>query len=124
MVVMGCYEAFEGYPHRKDHEVGGLSCVSRQLTQEKAKNEKRGATILDMQLQAERRNLELDALHYVWCSGGCPGGVHGYTDSRPVTEKLVQEAERNTRRLREWWECHKWREAQAAKEADDGKHKD
>ena len=25
-----------------------------------------------------RRNVELDALHYVWCDGGCEGGTHRY----------------------------------------------
>jgi hypothetical protein len=50
-----------------------------------------------------KRNLQLDALHFVWCDGGCLGGVHRY-DGRPhaVTEEIVQEAERNTARLRRW----------------------
>jgi len=49
------------------------------------------------------RNLQLDALHFVWCNGGCATGVHRWTDGA-VTEELVREAERNTRRLRTWWE--------------------
>lgn len=53
-----------------------------------------------------RRNLQLDALHFVWCNGGCPTGVHRHTDA-PVTEELVAEAERNTSRLRTWWENFK-----------------
>lgn len=44
-----------------------------------------------MQIAAERRNEELKALHYVWCSGGCHGGVHFYDDKGPeeITEELV-----------------------------------
>lgn len=49
-----------------------------------------------------RKNLELDALHYVWCDGGCPGGTHRYTDDE-ITEEMVQLAERNTKRLRSWF---------------------
>lgn len=50
----------------------------------------------------QTRNQELDALHYVWCSGGCPGGIHRYAHEVPITEELVQLAEKNTRRLRRW----------------------
>ena len=52
------------------------------------------------------KNLKLDALHYVWCSGGCNGGVHRWSENT-ITEEIVLEAERNTKRLREWYECHK-----------------
>jgi len=48
-----------------------------------------------------RKNLQLSALYYVWCNGGCScmdGGFRG-----EVTEELVAEAERNTGRLRTWW---------------------
>lgn len=46
----------------------------------------------------EKRNKELDALHYVWCSGGCEGGAHRWTD-QPLTEEIVSIALRNTQRL-------------------------
>ena len=49
-----------------------------------------------------RKNLELDALHFVWCDGGCPSGVHRF-DHGELTEEIVVEAERNTKRLRAWW---------------------
>ena len=58
-----------------------------------------------------RKNRELDALHYVWCSGGCTGGVHRWGGSE-LTEDIVQEAERNTQRLRMWWSHRKTRERQ------------
>jgi hypothetical protein len=48
------------------------------------------------------KNLALDALHYVWCSGGCEGGAHRYGKMRdvPLTEELVLRAEHYVRRLR------------------------
>jgi len=55
-----------------------------------------------------RKNLELDALHMVWCDGGCPRGVHRYTDEL-VTEEIALAAERNTKRLRGWYETVRWR---------------
>jgi hypothetical protein len=65
--------------------------------------------ITELEAQAHRRNLELDAMHYVWCCGGCSTGVHRYDGRGPdaVTEDVVQEAERNTTRLRTWWEARK-----------------
>ncbi|MFA5071073.1 MAG: hypothetical protein WC511_01730 [Candidatus Pacearchaeota archaeon] len=61
------------------------------------------ATITEMQSVLERKNKELDALHFVWCSGGCKGGVHRY-HKEEVTEELVTLAEKNVRMLRLWWE--------------------
>ncbi len=56
------------------------------------------------------KNIALDALHYVWCSGGCTSGVHRYDDEK-LTEEIVQAAEHNTKRLREWFENRKFRES-------------
>ena len=56
------------------------------------------------QLGAERRNRDLDALHLVWCTGGCSGGVHRYCGSPDVvTEEVVALAERHVARLRTWF---------------------
>jgi hypothetical protein len=55
--------------------------------------------------------LELDAMHYVWCDGGCRGGTHRWSEDE-VTEDLVARAERNTKRLRRWLENQKHRKAQ------------
>lgn len=59
----------------------------------------------------EKRNLELDALHYVWCDGGCPSGTHRFDGQGPkgVTEEIVKAAERNTRRLQRWWHTREYR---------------
>lgn len=65
---------------------------------------------------AHRKNIALDALHYVWCNGGCFGGHHRFAahDARvPLTEDIVVAAERNTARLRRWFEHRKLREARA-----------
>lgn len=52
----------------------------------------------------EERNRELDALHYIWCDGGCQGGAHRYCGSPDdITEEVVAAAERNTMRLRRWF---------------------
>ena len=64
--------------------------------------------IRDMQVVAERKNRELDALHLVWCTGACPNGVHRWSDLI-VTEELVATAERNTKRLRQWYSGVKFR---------------
>ena len=53
----------------------------------------------------KHRKLALDALHYVWCSGGCDGGVHQYSDE-PLTAEIVAEAVRNTERLVQWYINH------------------
>lgn len=47
------------------------------------------------------RNLQLDALHHVWCSGGCKTGVHRYLPGR-LTEELVSQAEAEVKRMRQW----------------------
>ncbi|MAG67728.1 MAG: hypothetical protein CMK74_17995 [Pseudomonadales bacterium] len=75
---------------------------------------KRRVGVLERELASavsnnRRRNLELDALHYVWCSGGCTGGVHRFDGEGPraVTLEVVEAAERNTARLRQWYESHR-----------------
>jgi hypothetical protein len=57
----------------------------------------------NMQRSLEQKNRALDALHYVWCSGGCKTGTHRWSE-QTITEEVVKEAERNTRRLRTWWD--------------------
>jgi hypothetical protein len=52
-----------------------------------------------------KKNRELDALHYVWCDGGCPRGVHRWQDS-PITGDIVKEAEKQAKRLRSWWNSY------------------
>lgn len=49
------------------------------------------------------RNIELDALHYVWCDGGCDGGVHRFGEHPPLTAEIVAAAKRNAERLERWF---------------------
>jgi len=67
---------------------------------DKYKKLKREVTILQQALH--KKNLELDAMHYVWCDGGCDSGVHRWTEDT-VTEEIVRLAEINTIRLRRWY---------------------
>ena len=62
--------------------------------------------IRNQQENNERKNKLLDALHLVWCSGGCSGGTHRW-DNTSVTEELVALAEHNTSRLRAWFNASK-----------------
>lgn len=77
--------------------------------EEKIKTQKREIRV--MQESLERKNKELDAMHYVWCSGGCSGGVHRYDEMKNVelTEEIVKLAEANTSRLRSWLSNYKYR---------------
>lgn len=61
--------------------------------------------IRQMQLAAERRNRDLDALHLVWCDGGCETGVHRFDGGGPeaIHQEIVDAAVRNTERLKRWW---------------------
>ena len=63
------------------------------------------------------RNIELDALHYVWCDGGCKGGVHRFGEHPPLTAEIVAAAKRNTRRLESWYVDAKGHEAEPTREA-------
>ena len=48
------------------------------------------------------KNQALDALHYVWCSGGCTSGTHRFNDEK-ITEEIVSSAEYHVQRLRTWF---------------------
>lgn len=63
---------------------------------------KREITI--MQEALHNKNLELDAMHYVWCDGGCYGGIHRWSHTPgEISEELVSRAEANVKRLRTWY---------------------
>jgi len=76
------------------------------------------AQVRTMQEVLERKNKELDALHYVWCNGGCDTGVHRWTGG-PLTEEIVALAERNTARLRTWLKNNRYKAARSAVPTDD-----
>lgn len=58
-------------------------------------------------LALQEKNLALDALHFVWCDGACPSGVHRYTDET-FTEDVVLQAEYQALRLRRKWNAMRW----------------
>lgn len=80
--------------------------------------------------KGRRLEVELDALLRVWCSGSCGTGVlrwirpgqypHWRERRTEVTEEIVAFAERNTRRLRQWFENNKHRGAAPAAPRGDG----
>ena len=78
-----------------------------QLAWDKIKRQRR--EIRGMQLALERKNKELDALHFVWCSGGCRGGMHRFNDIE-LTDEIVEESIRNTNRLVTWHVNKKYRD--------------
>lgn len=65
-----------------------------------------------MQEAAEIRNRELDALHMVWCDGGCQRGVHRWADEAASPQELSALADigqRNVDRLRKKARTLEWR---------------
>lgn len=65
---------------------------------------------LTNQSQALRqRNIALDALHYVWCSGGCQTGMHRF-DGGGLTEDVLLQAESAVKRMRTWFDNKQYRE--------------
>lgn len=81
--------------------------------QERCKNQ--AGEIRVMQSALAKKNLALDAMWWVWCSGGCPKGAGRYTtatkrdDANGLTEEVVATAERNTKRLRAWFNTYNFR---------------
>ncbi|MCK9371484.1 hypothetical protein M0R04_16335 [Candidatus Dojkabacteria bacterium] len=71
----------------------------RELEQ-KIRAQKQELTRKDSVLK--ERSSALDVMYWVWCDGGCTGGVNRYDLVPPLTEEIVQTAERNTARLRRW----------------------
>lgn len=49
------------------------------------------------------RNIALDALHYVWCNGGCQTGMHRFGDG-VLTEEILLQAEVSVKRMRIWFD--------------------
>jgi hypothetical protein len=69
-----------------------------------------------MQKALHRKNIELDALHKVWCSGGCKTGTHRYSDV-PITQEIVDAAVINTERLVLWWKHKQTRDGKRPPES-------
>jgi len=50
----------------------------------------------------KQKDLQLDAMHFVWCDGACPAIVHRWTPGEP-SDDLVREAAKQLTRLCDWW---------------------
>ena len=72
---------------------------------DKYKKYKREIEIMKRSL--EEKNKALDAMYWVWCSGGCGGGVARNNHNKYPEEEIIKLAERNTARLRSWHESFK-----------------
>jgi len=67
-----------------------------QQLEKKIETQKRELATLNECLRL--KNRDLDAMHYVWCSGGCETGTHRYHKEH-LTKELVQLAKYHTNRL-------------------------
>lgn len=91
----------------KEVKAKEIRIKEKQALQKKLANQKKELAFLYDVIK--RRNLALDALNYVWCSGGCEGGWNRLGDDKELTEEIVREAEKNTKRLREYYENMKFK---------------
>jgi len=93
----------------------------KELKDLRFKNQELRKQITIQQEAAERRNRQLDALHVVWCDGGCENGVHRFQPACSkiinrivdieITEAVVKTAEENTARLRRWWNNRQYKQS-------------
>lgn len=85
--LAGAFEAFAGDVQQE------RDALRDKVKRQAAELTNQGRVIAD-------RSKQLDAMHWVWCSGGCPGGTHQKNpDLPPLTRELVETAVRNTERL-------------------------
>jgi len=64
--------------------------------------------INNMREIATLRNKQMEALHMVWCSGGC---AYGVGDRENLTREKVVEAVAYAKRLSMWWNNRAYRDA-------------
>jgi hypothetical protein len=65
----------------------------------------------------QRHTRELDALHMVWCDGGCPRGVHRWAEEQATADEidaLADVAQQNVDRMRRWANAKRSRDRRAA----------
>jgi hypothetical protein len=85
-----------------------VSIPEDELENLKARNRAQAREIQRLNEVLAQKNLDLDALSFVWCDGGCPHGVHRYSETK-LTLEMLERVERNTKRLRRWYNTVKWR---------------
>lgn len=79
-----------------------------EITVLRKKVKERGQTIQRLERCLTEREHMIDSLHYVWCTGGCKGGVHRFC-GEPLKLETVELAERNAKRLRAKWNALEFR---------------
>ncbi len=99
----------EAHKQGHKHEQAEIARLTAALDAERAASKELRRQLTNQRTANEVRNRELDALHYVWCSGGCDGGVHRYCGGEPLTEELVTEIEKQATRARQWLTAHQAR---------------
>ena len=67
-----------------------------------------GRTIKILQDSLHEKNLALDAMGFVWCDGGCEGGIYRY-NNKELTEEILKKAEQNVKRMRTWFENNRYK---------------
>jgi hypothetical protein len=96
-------------------EPGAVRDAVTQLGALRVRVKQQAWEIDNMRQIATLRNKQMDALHMVWCSGGCSGGVG---DCDNLTRDKVLEAVRYTSRLVSWWNNRAYRDAGHQKTAE------
>jgi|SRR5688572_9886155 len=91
------------------HEVAAGLIDHPTIMDLRRKLKDRARTIQSMEQTLKEKTHMIDKLHYVWCSGGCKGGVHRYC-KEPLTEEIVKLAESNAIRLRAWYSGRQYRD--------------
>jgi uncharacterized coiled-coil protein SlyX len=98
-----------------DQELSGrVANQGKELDALNKKIVKQARELTTKEQAIKERNIALDALHWVWCSGGCHKGTHRFGSEEPITAEHIAVAERNTKRLREWFEANERRKAREA----------
>ena len=77
----------------------------------------RNSELSDLQGVLRHKNLALDALHHVWCDGGCRTGIHRWTEEE-LTDELVRQAEYQVKRMRTWLNNKQFRAMTPAEKAE------
>jgi len=68
--------------------------------------------ILRLERDLHAQNIKLDALHWVWCSGGCQGGTNRWVPGE-LTEEMLKTAEYAVRRMRQSYDNLEFRKRSA-----------
>lgn len=68
--------------------------------------------ILKFEHVLHAQNIKLDALHWVWCSGGCQGGTNRWVPGE-LTEEMLKTAEYAVKRMTESYNTLEYRKRAA-----------